>query len=121
MKSDFFLYPAMPGKARPMKVSESVCVGSDVVADAFFAGNTLVLYTAHDGSTTVRVSGNEGFMGKQVTFDTRNAAIKFVKDAANGLPMQYNKRTNGKGRELTSVRLCFMDGWATMNTSGDGF
>jgi hypothetical protein len=106
-----------------MKVSESVCVGSDAVANAFFAGDTLVLYTAHDGKTTVRISGNEGFMaGNQVTFDTRNAAIKFVKDAAHGLPMQYNKQTNTyTRRELTRVRLCFMDGWATMNTNGEGF
>jgi hypothetical protein len=105
-----------------MKVSESVCVGSDVVADAFFAGDTLFVYTAHDGKTTVRISGNEGFMaGNQVTFDTRNAAIKFVKDAANGLPMQYTKSTTGTGRVLTKVRLCFMDGWATMNTNGEGF
>ena len=104
-----------------MKVSESVSVGSDCVADAFLNGDTLVLYTAHNGMTTVSVDGNEGSMGKQVTFTTRKDAIQFVKDTANGMPMQYNKRTNGRHKELTMVRLCFVHGWATMNTDGECF
>jgi len=104
-----------------MKVSESVSVGSDCVAEAFLNGDTLVLFTAHNGATTVRVDGNEGFMGKQVTFATRRDALQFVKDTANGMPMQYNKQTNAKNRELTKVRLCFVHGWATMNTDGEGY
>jgi hypothetical protein len=87
----------------------------DFVAESFFGGGTLVIYTRQDGRTGVWV---DGWNDRSVEFDTRNAAVKFVKHCAHGLPMQYNKRTNGKGRELTRVRLCFMDGWATMNTEG---
>lgn len=87
----------------------------DFVAESFFDGGTLVLYTRPDGRTRVSVGG---WIDRSVEFDTRNAAVKFVKHCAHGLPMQYTKSITGTGKNLTKVRLCFMDGWATMNTEG---
>ncbi len=103
-----------------MKVSDVVAVGSDAVADAFFDGCTLRIFpTEYNGRTIVCV---EGHWNMQVSFDSRNAAIKFVKDAAHGMPMQYTKRTNpNNGKVLVRVRLSFMDGWATLNTECEGF
>jgi hypothetical protein len=101
-----------------MKNVESLSLGSDYIAHAFCKGDTLVLFTADNGLTTVRLFGDSFF---QVVFTTRKDAVQFVKDTANGMPMQYNKRTNASNKELTMVRLCFVHGWATMNTDGECF